>query len=663
MYFSIKPNNILKSNGYLFHVISLGIIFARLVYPLAFKDMVHIMVVLFILIPPGLYLLDAMKNVKMSFPTVIGAALAIGLMCQGLLYFIMTIAYIPNYYPIIAISISVISLAALLYSRKSNGFKDKVATFDFVDLVLYTGLFLGLSLFSSTYGNLFDSSITEGLIETPLLERHSSGFANYALNYSEYPFFSIFGWPIIPVEIPYKIPHLPMAGFLVKSLSVWCGYNILLGLYLTHLLVFISLVFTAVVICSLLFNRYAALLVPVAFSLHFMPIDRDYLIYLPVLISLMGAEIFILTIMNQENKLPENNYRLIILLCIITSFITLVHNQFLMVFSLAMIIYLLYSITKHGFFISMKLYIFPIMFLLIAFYIALLQNKALYPSLYSTDWDQRRAVIELDLFQNIGYIYPSIYKDLTSLFKTIFRFDFLLIVCGIISLFTTIHKYKWIHYKSTHMFIGSGILISLLFGNIFNFKAGNSSILFLTFGIYFLTIYGGEMLSRKRIVALLLTLVLIIGYFLYPQFYRFWYSGNGSTLKQDYIALRKISDAVPYNARLLLLSDTFINFYIGYNDEPEPKNYERRTQRACEMFTARRCVFQKTSGNLDENYLNEVMHRKIMTYKLTHILTDDPGMMPNHIGSGISIVNRKQLAASKDKIFYVGELRYDSHFY
>ena len=635
---------------------------SSLVCRLAYTDLSHVIVILLILIPPGLFFINSMNTVKIMFPFMLGSALAIGLIVQGVLYFILTLGYMQVYYQYVAILISATSIAALYFSRDRIKLTIKASTFDFVDIVLYIGLFLGLWLFSSTYGNLFDSRVTEGLIATPLLERHSVGYANHALNYGEYPFFSIFGWPMVPVESPYKIPHLPMAGFVIRSLSVWCDGNLLFGLYLTQLFVFLSLVFTAGMLCCLLFNRYAALLVTAAFSLHFMPIDRDYLLYLPVLLSLMATEVFILIIIDQDTVEPDNNYLKIILMCISIVFLVLTHNQFLMVFSLALLVFILFTISKHGFMKTLSLHIFPMILLLISFYIALLQNKALYPSLFATNWDQRRAVIELDLFRNIGYLYPSINKDFLSFMKTIFRYDLLFVVFGMMTFIKYIFSFEMVRLKSTHIFIWSGIGISLILGNIFNYPAGNSSILFLTFGIYFLFIYGCEALSHKGTVAVILTCILITGYFMYPGFYRYWYSGNGSVPKQEYVTFRKVADILPSDAKLLLLSDTYLNLYVGYEDEPLPQNFERRTQRACEMLTGRRCFFQNSNGSADEHSLKEALQRKIMTYKLTHILTSDSHIQV-HVSSGITISNKKEVAVSKDKRFYVAEIKYDKHFY
>src|SRR3990172_8883253 len=173
---------------------------SSLVCRLAYTDLSHVIVILLILIPRGLFFINSMNTVKIMFPFMLGSALAIGLIVQGVLHFILTLGYMQVYYQYVAILISATSIAALYFSRDRIKLTIKASTFDFVDIVLYIGLFLGLGLFSSTYGNLFDSRVTEGLIATPLLERHSVGYANHALNYGEYPFFSIFRWPMVPVE-------------------------------------------------------------------------------------------------------------------------------------------------------------------------------------------------------------------------------------------------------------------------------------------------------------------------------------------------------------------------------------------------------------------------------------------------------------------------------
>lgn len=655
-----KNEGIFKSYGYLFHGLAMGIIIVSLFIRLEHRDILHVLTVLTIILPPGLFLLGLIKNIKMLFPFMFGAALSIGLIFHGVLSFALTIVNLDKYYEIIAIVFSVLSVGVIYFTKAYIRVGFLESTFDLLDLIIYIALFLGLGMFSRTYGNLFDSLVVKGLIESPLLEVHSIGFANYVLNYNEYPFFSMFGWPIIPVAQPYKIPHLPMAGFIIKGISVWCRGNILFGLYLSYLLILISLLFTQVVLCSLLFNRYAALLIVVAFSLQLMPsMDPSYLLYYPVLLSLMGAQIFILITIDQDSVISKSHKHIYMLECIIFIFLLLVHNQFLIVFISALMVYFLFKILSNGHVKDAKIYVLQIILLIVVFYISLLQNRALYPSLELTKWDPRRAVLELELFSNIGYLYPKINDGLMPFVKTVFRYDFFYVVCGIIIFIKYIYSFERLQYKSVHVFIWSGILMSIIFGNIFNFEAGKSSLLFFAFSIYFLFIYGGEALSFNRYFALFLAGILIAGFVSYPQFYRYYYHGNGSIAKQEYIDLRMASSNLPTDAIVLLLSENYSSLYIGYEAD-ELQNSKRRTQRSCEMLTGHRCVFQDAKDIIGHPEKIKEMGNMIATHRITHIITDvnEPiwgKLLRQKIINGINISANdkyKILSIERNKNFY-----------
>lgn len=652
MNYKIPKKNFLTTHGYLFHIFAMGAIIANVIYHLEYHDLLHLIVVLLILIPPGIVFLRSMNNIRMLFPFMIGGALAIGLIIQGALYFIMTLTYFPKYYNFVAAAISIISIGVLYFTHGLKKITVKETTFDFVDLTFYIALYLGLGLFSSTYGNLFDSRITEGIIMSPLIERHSIAFANYALNYNEYPFFTIFGWPVTGNAIPWKIVHLPMTGFVVKSLSAWCGSNLLLGLYFTHLFSFFALIFTTAIICSLLFNRNAALLVSAIFSLHFMPATYpSHELYLPQLLSLMATGVFILITINQDSVISKVKYRIIILMCIIITFLLLTNNQFLMVFSPALIAYVLFKMFQQRSFKKVTAYIFPIIILPIAFYVALQQNKLLY---------MIQEKIILDPFRNLGIIYSGVGENFVSFVKTLFRYDFFLPLCGIFVVFKGICSFAKISFKSTHIFIWSGILISLLLGSFLYYKAGASSAYFLIFSIYFLFVYGGETLSRLKIFSLLLIYILIAGFFVYPKYYHFYLNGVGVVPKQEYNTLRKISGFLPVDARLMLFSDKYFHLDIGFL----PEGHDTQTQQTSEIFTARRLVFQDTNKYLnDPAALIENMRRNILTYKITHIITDNIEHLPEEIGLGITKKIRKEIIVSQNQKYYIVELNYAKHFY
>lgn len=652
MEYKIPKNNFLKAHGYLFHIFAMGAVIANIACHLAFCDLLHLIVVLLILIPPGLVFLRLMNSIRMLFPFMLGSALAIGLIIQGVLYFIMTLTYLSGYYKLVAVAISVISIGVLYFTRALRKFSLEETSFDFVDLTLYIALYLGLGLFSSTYGNLFDSRITEGIILSPLIERHSIAFANYTLYYNEYPFFTIFGLPVTGTEIPWKIMHLPMPGFVVKSLSAWCGSNLLLALYFTYLFSFFALVFTSARICLLLFNRYTALLVSVIFSLRFMPATyTSHELYLPQLLSLMATAVFILITIDQDGVMPEVKYRINILMCAVILFILLTNNQFLMVFSLALIAYILFKMFRHRSFKNVIFYIFPIIILLITFYIAFQHNKLLYMS---------KEPIIVDLFRNLRIIYSGFNGNFVSFVKTFLRYDFLFPLCGIVVAVKSICSFSKISFKSTHIFIWSGILVSLIFGAILYYRPGASSAYFLIFSIYFLFVYGCQALSRQKIVPLLLTWLLIVGFLIYPKYYRFYLGGPGVAAKQEYNTLRKISGFLPADAKLILLSDKYFYLDIGFLAE----NHDIQTQQTCEMFTARRFIFQDTNKYLgDPAALIENLRQNIIIYKITHIITDNPANIPEQIGSGITKKFMKEIIVSQNQKYHIVELNYTKHFY
>lgn len=659
---TVKIRNLLNSNGYTLHILLLAAILLKLVISFGNADILRFLTIMLIVIPPGLYILKNIITVDTLFPFAIGAAAGVGLILQGLLYFALTITSTQKYYMPSATIISLIACILLIFHCRNVQYKPVTAHFDLLHLLLYLGLFIGLGNFAASYGNLFNSNVTAGLISTPLLEVHSSGYANYALNYGAHPFFTIFGWPLVPVEIPFKIGNLPMPGILIRSLSVWCNGDLLLGLYATHLLALISVVSASGMLCHFLFNRYAATLVSVIFVLHYTPSGgTDYILYLPVMLSLMGTTILILFLILQENLDNKFGFGFAILFGLITSFLILTHNQFMMVYCPAFFIYLLCHYLRHHSHGSGSMYLLVIACSVTAFMMAVMQHGRIYPTLEFTPWDTRKAIIEFNLFQNIGYLYPNVTRSLDDFKKTILRYDFIFVLIGIASVASRLLPRKKTDYKLTHVFICAGILISVLFGNIFDFEAGKSSLLFFMFSLYFLFVYGVAAISVNRKIAVCASSVIIIGSFVYPKYYKQVHHGEGYVQKQTYDACRKISDALPEGARLLVLSDELIDFYVGYDEAPTPQKKEQQTQRAYEMITGHRCVYHN-AGNISANLPDDTIKSKITTYKLTHVVTDRSRMNIFASQSDIVAVNWKQISDFNGKPLYLAELKYDKYF-
>lgn len=652
------------TNGQTLHVVFLIAVLVRLTFNLTLADVLHLAKVLVVVLPPGFLFLGSLRHLPVGdVPFALGQALGAGLIVQGLLYFSLTMTYAADWYPFAAALVSATSLAGVMHLRRSAPPTVERAPFGYIDLILYVGLFLGFGHFASVYGNLFDYRISAGLVASPLLERHSIGIANFALNYSEYPFFTMFGWPYAPLETPYRISHLPMPGFVVKAFSEWCDGDLLLSLYFVQLFVFVALVCSAGQICTLLFNRVAAVAFSVIFSLHLMPIDRDYLLYLPSLVCLMTTELFVLIAINQDAAKHKFSKLALIWIALTTTFLMLAHSQFLIVFFPSLAVYLIYLIRTEGPRTTLRVYVVLVPIWILALFIAFQQNKALYPSIFASLWDHRRAVIELGFMENVSYLYPSIIESFDSFLKSILRFDLVLVLVGALVAFRTICSIQRASYRSAQVFVISGIGVSQVFGNVFDFEAGKSSIFFLTFGLFFLLIYGAAALGTRPRLAEMLCLVLIAGFLLFPQHYRLWYSGNGSALKEEYRTMRSIAAQLPEDARLLLAMGSFMNLYIGDNDEPEPRYFNRRSQRSCEMFTGRRCLYLNTVEDNNADTSRGRLKQLILTHRLTHLVTDDLCLFEGGIAPGIFARGGWQLRTVNGKTYYEAQLGYESHFF
>ena len=638
----------LKKYSNLSHIPAIAIVFIHAFWGFETRDLVPQLVnIALTIIVPGLALLSSLRNVKIEIPYMLGISVAIGLIFKSLLLLILSLTYFIDYYSFIMVAVCILSGCYIYLNRSFLIINITQTRFDLLHLAFYSGLFFGLAMVSHHYGRLFDSGIVSGAVSSPLLDRHS--FMNTA-----YALCTIDGLPysLLHYEGSSKILHLPLPGLVVAAFSGTNG-NLLLSTFQCFFWGVFSISCMLAFCGAYLLNRYAGILAAVVFALYFYPAsitDWQYFHYFPQLFSLLGCMVFLVVTVNFAQSQPSIELVPVFLISLVSSYVCLINNQFFMVFFLAAIIYFLFMIIKSKRRGDWFIWLLPITAMLLSFCFNIAWNGQVYPSTLMVG-DTRKILIEYMPFQNLIIGVGGVLSFKLVCYH-LYQNSFGIGLLGLLWLVQPLMRFKKLNYKSIHLFLWSGIIISVILGSTFFIEAGASSWYWYIFALFFLFFYGSNVLCQNRVIGLLLICIIIFGVTLCPNYYRLnRVMASGSIQKEVYTLVRDVASNLPPKARILWISD-----------HSKDDNWSRLV---FELLSNKWCIYNQyqpfTTDGIDRA---SELYRKIKFSRTSHIISPFRDLAHVDIGGGINIkqIREIEVNTTAKQNMYLYQMEYTKHF-